>query len=254
MIAPEIYVYSDPEQLSRKAAEFFAATATARLEVAGSFCAALSGGTTPRRLYELLATPEFSDRIAWRNTHLFQVDERCVPPDHPESNFKMLRETLLMPARIPRECFHRMAGEASDSGEAARTYALEMARVMQSRNGDFPRFDLVILGMGSDGHTASLFPGSAGLDETTGWVVPNQPTQGGLKRITLTFPVLNAAARVLFLVSGQEKAATLRKVLEGPSQSRVLPAQGIKPLNGSVSWYIDRAAGSALTGVSRSDG
>ncbi len=158
-----------------------------------------------------------------------------------------------MPARIPRECFHRMAGEAEDSCEAARLYAQEMARIMQSQNGNFPRFDLVILGMGSDGHTASLFPGSAGLDETSGWVVPNQPSHGGLKRITLTFPVLNAAAQVLFFVAGQDKATTLRKVLEGPHQPHILPAQGIKPLNGSVSWYIDRAAASALTGASRSD-
>jgi 6-phosphogluconolactonase len=232
--------------LSRAAVELFLGSANARIAADGCFFAALSGGATPRRLYQVLAASPYSDRVLWERVHLFQVDERCVPPDHPESNFRMIRETLLGGARVPGENFHRIAGEDEDVAEAARRYGLELARTVPAREGDLPRFDLIFLGMGTDGHTASLFPGSAVLDEGTVWVRPAQPPQGGVGRITLTFPVLNAAAQIVFLVSGAGKAETLRKVLEGPDQPRVLPAQGIRPTHGTVSWLVDREAANSL--------
>ena len=192
----EIHVSSNLEELSRAAAEVFVETARARIETAGGFFAALSGGATPRRLYELLATSTHSDRIAWPKLHLFQVDERCVPPDHPDSNFRMIREALLVPSRMPPENFHRMAGEQADASEAACQYALELGRAIPNREGNCPRFDLVFLGMGNDGHTASLFPGSPALEERECWVCPSSPGEGGLPRITLTYPVLNAVALI----------------------------------------------------------
>ncbi len=254
MPKPKIRVSPNLEELSRAAAELFVETARSRIAATGSFFAALSGGATPRRLYELLATSAYSDRIAWPNVHLFQVDERCVPPDHPDNNFRMIREALLVPSRMAPENFHRMDGEQADASEAARQYALELDRVIPNREGNCPRFDLVVLGMGNDGHTASLFPGSPALEERDGWVCPSSPGAGGLPRITLTYTVLNAAAQLVFLVSGSEKAATLANVLEGPPQSHLLPAQGICPVNGHLVWYVDEAAASQLQGISRSSG
>ena len=246
MSDPEIRIYSDLVALSSAAAELFAQAASTQIAEAGYFAAALSGGTTPRQLYELLSTRPFASRISWDCVHLFQVDERCVAPDHAESNFKMIRQALLAPARVPRRCFHRMAAELEDPAEAAHQYALELSATFPAREGDVPRFDLAILGMGADGHTASLFPDSPALEETQLWVCPNRPTGKGWERITLTFPVLNAAKQILFLVAGAEKASTLARVLEGPYQPRNLPAQRIKPLNGRLLWYLDRAAAERL--------
>jgi 6-phosphogluconolactonase len=249
MSDPELRIYSDLVALSGAAAELFAQAASARIAEAGYFAAALSGGSTPRQLYELLSTSHFSSRIGWDSVHLFQVDERCVAPDHPENNFRMIRQALLGPARVPRKCFHRMAAEWEDPAEAAHQYALELSATFPAREGGVPRFDLVILGMGADGHTASLFPDSPALDETQLWVCPNRPKVKGLERITLTFPVLNAARQSVFLVAGTEKSSTLARVLEGPYQPRNLPAQRIKPVNGHLLWYVDRAAAERLREV-----
>jgi 6-phosphogluconolactonase len=254
MPEPRVVVYSDLEDLSRAAAELFVETARVRSAEAGVFFVALSGGSTPRRLYELLATRPYADRTYWNGIHLFQVDERCVPPDHPESNFRMIREALLAPIRVPRGSFHRIAGELEDPAEAAHQYALELAQVIPAREGGIPRFDLVFLGMGEDGHTASLFPGSPGLVQTQMWTIPSQPGSGGLWRVTLTLPVLNAAAHVVFLVSGGKKAEILGEVLEGPHQPHKLPAQGVRPAHGQLTWYLDRAAASRLQTTLRSYG
>lgn len=254
MPKPEISVCANLEELSRAAAELFVEAAAARISVTGGFHAALSGGTTPRRLYELLGTSAYSDRISWPDVHLFQVDERCVPPDHPDSNFKMIREALLARVPVPRTTFHRLAAEQQDLEESSRQYATELERVVQLRAGGFPRLDMVFLGMGPDGHTASLFPGSPALEEKILWVRPNFVEKVGTHRITLTFPVLNAAARIIFLVSGGEKAETLRRVLEGPPVPEQLPAQGIKPVDGQVIWFVDGAAARLLASASRSTG
>ncbi len=253
MSKPEINIYSNPEELSRAAAELFVARAGARIAPSGGFFAALSGGTTPRRLYELLASNSYSDRASWDRIHLFQVDERSVPPDHAESNFRMIREALLASGRVPRANFHRIAAECQNAAGAAQQYALELAAVIPEREGGFPRFDLVFLGMGRDGHTASLFPSSEAVGETQLWVYPSGPGPGGVERVTLTFPILNAAAEIVFLVSGSEKAATLQKVLEGPCEPLLLPSQGIKPADGQVRWYVDAAAASRLQRASGSE-
>lgn len=208
------------------------------------FSVALSGGSTPKPLYELLGSSTFAGRIKWANVHFFQVDERCVPPDDAQSNYRMIRQTLLASAPLPAENFHRMAAERPDREQAARDYADEMARILRPAPDEWPRLDLVFLGMGSDGHTASLFPGSAALAEHTAWVVPNFAPKLNSFRLTLTLPVINAAAHVIFLVAGEDKAETLRDVLEGSEQR--FPAQLIKPAHGRLSWFLDRGAAQLL--------
>jgi 6-phosphogluconolactonase len=246
MSESEVRVFASLEELSQAAAALFTQLVCRRAAEGKSFVAALSGGSTPRRLYELLGGTPYARQIPWGNVHLFQVDERCVPPGHPDSNYRMVREALLNRVPLPAANFHRMAAEAADREEAARQYAAELARVLQPQLGESPRLDLVFLGMGVDGHTASLFPGSPALAERTLWVRLNFGEKLGTPRMTLTFPVLNAAAQAVFLVSGAEKAETLRRVLRGPLEPERLPAQGVRPVNGQVSWYVDKAAARLL--------
>jgi 6-phosphogluconolactonase len=211
------------------------------------FAAALSGGSTPRHLYEILGSPGFSSRVSWQNVHLFQVDERCVPPDHPGSNYRMIREALLENAPLPEANFHRLAGELPDREQACREYAGVMARVLSavSRRGAWPRLDLIYLGMGPDGHTASLFPGTAALEEETAWVCPNYVEKLKMHRLTMTFRLLNAAANLVFLVAGADKAEVVRQVVEGsPGQ---FPAQRVHPVEGRLSWFLDEAAAHLLS-------
>jgi 6-phosphogluconolactonase len=244
-VKPEVKVFTNLEELSRAAARQFEELSNARAQENKNFSAALSGGSTPARLYELLASPNRT--IPWDRVHLFQVDERCVPPDHPESNYKMIRAALLQHIAIPAPNFHRMEAEKADRDAAARQYAEEMARELHPGTGEWPRIDLVFLGMGSDGHTASLFPGSPALTERDLWVRPNYSERLNSFRLTLTYPVLNAAAQVIFLVAGADKAETLRNVLSGSTQELGFPAQGIRPLNGQLSWYLDEAAARLLS-------
>jgi 6-phosphogluconolactonase len=208
------------------------------------FSVALSGGSTPKLLYELLGSSTFAGRVRWRNVHLFQVDERCVPPDDAQSNYRMICRALLVSTPLPAENFHRMAAERPDREQAARDYADQLASVLHPAPGELPRLELVFLGMGPDGHTASLFPGSAALDERTAWVATNFAAQLDSFRLTLTLPVLNAAAHVIFLVAGADKAETLRQVLEGPQGH--FPAQLIQPTHGRLSWFLDKSAAHLL--------
>ena len=244
MTAPEIKVFANLEELSRQAARLFEELAESRAQQKKVFSVALSGGSTPKRLYEMLAGSQ--RQIPWGHVHLFQVDERCVPPDHPDSNYRMIRATLLDYVSIPPLNFHRMAAENPDREAAARQYAQEMAQVLNPASARWPQLDLVFLGMGSDGHTASLFPGSAGLDERVLWVCPNFSQRLGAFRLTLTYPVLNAAAHVVFLVAGADKAETLRDVLKGPPRLSLLPAQGVQPAGGRLTWLLDQAAARLL--------
>lgn len=241
---PEVKVFPNLEELSQAAARLFEELANARALENKTFSAALSGGSTPARLYELLASPNRS--IPWDRVHLFQVDERCVPPDHPESNYKMIRAALLQHIAIPASNFHRMEAESADRDAAARQYAQEMAQVLHPEQGERPRMDLVFLGMGSDGHTASLFPGSPALNERELWVRPNYSERLKSFRLTLTYPVLNAAAQVIFLVAGADKAETLRDVLAGSPRNPGFPARGVQPADGRLSWYLDQAAARLL--------
>lgn len=230
--------------MSREAAARFEKLASQSVARKQIFSAALSGGSTPRRLYELLASQDF--HIPWEYVHFFQVDERCVPPDDQESNYRMVREALLDRAPIPQKNFHRLPAERPDREEATRQYAKELAQVLGPKEGDWPHLDFILLGMGADGHTASLFPGSPALDEQAAWVRAVFVEKLGMNRLTLTLPVLNAAAQILFLVSGEEKAETLHQVLEGPPQPHQFPAQRVRPLSEQVSWYVDEAAARLL--------
>ena len=244
-------VFRSLEELSQAAAVRFCELACNSVAEKRTFSAALSGGSTPRRLYELLASPVFS--IPWESIHLFQVDERCLPPEHPESNYRMLYEVLLSHAPIPEANFHRMAAELEDREGASRQYAAEINRVLQPGQDEILRLDLVLLGMGRDGHTASLFPGTAALRERAAWVRPNFVEKIRAYRLTLTLPVLNAAARILFLVAGADKAETLRQVLEGPRRPEELPVQYVQPASGQVEWYVDENAARLLKSAMRSE-
>lgn len=246
MSEAEIRVFPNLEQLSDAAAKMFTQVACRRAAEGALFCAALSGGSTPRRLYELLAGTPYAGQVPWEDVHLFQVDERCVPPGHPESNYRMIHETLLVRVPLPEGNVHRMGAEQADLEGTARKYAGELAQVLHAEPGEIPRLDLVLLGMGADGHTASLFPRSPALEEKTLWVQASPIEKLGTRRMTLTLPVLNAAAQIVFLVSGAEKAETLRRVLKGPLQLEQLPAQGVRPVNGRVNWYVDEAAARLL--------
>lgn len=250
----EIRVFSSLEELSCQAAARFEELAGARIAAGRTFSAALSGGSTPRRLYELLARPPYAQRIRWEKVHLFQVDERCVPADHPESNYRMIREALLAHLPVPEANFHRLVAEQPNREDAARKYAQEIRGILQPKEGDLPRLGLVFLGMGADGHTASLFPASAALAEQVLWVRANYVEKLKTYRLTLTLALLNAAGRIIFLVCGAEKVETLRRVLEGPFQPEQFCAQAVRPVNGQVSWYVDEAAAQFLTSTTRSPG
>jgi 6-phosphogluconolactonase len=246
LLPAEIKVFPTLEEMSLQAASRLARLANQRVAENKLFTVALSGGSTPRRLYEKLGAAPLADRIPWTRTHLFQVDERCVPPDHVESNYRMIRETLLSQGAVPESNFHRMAAELDDRDEAARQYAEEIGRVLRPKPNEWPRLDLVFLGMGSDGHTASLFPGSDALDVRILWVVPNYVEKFKAYRLTLTLPVLNAAASIIFLVAGADKAETVRQVLDASGEPDRFPAQRIRPANGQVSWYLEEAAAALL--------
>jgi len=215
-----------------------------RLPRAGSFIVALSGGSTPRDTYLRLGTGALVSKMMWSRVQILWGDERCVPPDHVESNYRMARETLLDRVPVPAENVHRIRGE-DDPATAAGVYEATLRALLGTLAG--ARIDLVLLGLGEDGHTASLFPGSAAVHEQTRWVMAARASAASMWRITLTPAVINAAADVLFLVSGGAKAGILRRVIEGPRRPEELSAQAIAPSNGRVRWYVDAAAAAELT-------
>src|SRR5512146_2919558 len=231
---PEARTFPTLEELSRAAAEHFVALARRRAMRGRIFSVAPSGGKTPQTFLKLLAGPGFSARLPWENTHLFQVDERCVPPDDAQSNYRMIRESLLAPVPAAAAHFHRLKAEQPDREAASAEYAMEIEKTLAPAPGQAPRFDLIFLGMGPDGHTASLFPGSRAVAERGRWVCPNYVEKLQAHRLTLTFPVLNAASEVVFVVSGLDKAEALRQVLEGPRNPELYPAQGVNPVEGKV--------------------
>jgi 6-phosphogluconolactonase len=237
---PEIIIVRDVGELARKAAEQFVALAGAAVARAARFAVALSGGSTPRALYELLGSTEYRERIDWRHVHLFWGDERCVPPDHSESNFRMVRKIWISQIQIPAENIHRMEGE-KEPRAAAAAYEQELQQFFAPAPGQMPRFDLILLGVGADGHTASLFPGNAALDEQERFVVADYVEKLKAHRVTLTLPVINAAAQVTLLVSGASKAAVVRRILRG-SETAKLPAAKVRPANGSLAWLITKDA------------
>ncbi len=248
-VVPAVRVLATPADLSLAAADEFARRADAAVGARGAFTVALSGGSTPRGLYEVLAgdgPAPFRQQVPWAHIHVFWGDERHVPPDHPESNYGTAREALLSRVPILPEHIHRIPAERPEAGQAAEEYARTLRAYFRLADGQWPRFDLVLLGMGPDGHTASLFPGSPVLRERARLVCAPWVERLCAYRITLTPPVLNHAACVLFLVAGEDKADTLRAVLHGEFQPDRLPAQVVRPTHGELMWLVDQAAARRL--------
>ncbi len=260
---PEIVVVSDRAALARNAATRLVVLAREAMAARGRFAVALSGGSTPRDLYALLASPEFAPQVDWARVHFFWGDERAVPPDHPDSNYRMANETLLSRVPVPSGNIHRIRAELPPA-DATREYEetlrvffdLDANKREQTRTREknprssalirVPSFDLILLGLGANGHTASLFPHTPLLRETTRWVAAEYIDEVKMWRITLTAPVINAAEHILWLVAGADKAATVRAVLRGAYRPEELPAQLIQPVNGRAVWLLDHAAATAL--------
>jgi 6-phosphogluconolactonase len=238
-----VQVFDDAEAVARASAELFARVAREAVDERGAFSVALSGGTTPRRVYELLAGEEFRADVPWSSVHVFFGDERAVPADHAESNYRMAGEALLSRVTIPAENVHRIEG-LGDAAANASNYEAVMRRFFGDT--DWPRFDLIFLGMGDDGHTASLFPNTTALEESRAWVTANWVEKFNAWRITLTANAINASRRVVFLVTGASKAERLREVLNGARDPSRLPSQMIRPTDGALAWYVDRAAAAKL--------
>ncbi len=247
-LPPEIRIVADADALARASAEEFRQAVDSAVGARGQAAVALSGGSTPRLLYRLLAGDADRDRIPWARVHFFFGDERHVPPEDPESNYRMAFEAMLQRAPVPQGNIHRIRGEAPEAKAAASDYERDLTRHFRLRAGEFPRFDLALLGLGADGHTASLFPGTRALREERRLAVANWVGKLDTTRITLTAPVFNHAACVLFLVSGQDKAIPLKSVLQGAHEPEQLPAQLIHPDRGRLLWLADRAAASRLSG------
>jgi 6-phosphogluconolactonase len=251
----QIRVYRDPDELALKAARSFARMADQYVVGCGRFSVALSGGSTPRAMLSLLAGPPFNDTVPWSAIYFFWGDERCVPPDHQDSNYRMAKEALLSKVPVPEQNIFRMPAELEDHREAASRYEATLVSFFLSAGkqsgtaplSNVPRFDLVMLGMGPDGHTASLFPGTSALRETERVVAANFVEKLNANRITLTSTTINNARNVTFLVAGADKAEPLKQVIEGPYQPEVYPSQLIQPNNGRLLWMIDQTAAQLLS-------
>ena len=239
----KVSVFPDAAALRRGVAEEFQRAARAAIDTHDRFTVALSGGSTPKMIYSRLAADEKSgnQRLPWDKIHAFFGDERHVPPDHPDSNFRMARESLLQEVPIPPANVHRVRTEF-DAPRAAAEYEAEIRSVFGSKPDEVPRFDLILLGLGPDGHTASLFPGSAGLTERKALACANWVEHWRSYRITFTFPLLNAAAEVLFVAGGVEKTRILLLVLRGDPAGQTYPAQSIRPTSGRLLWMVDEDA------------
>lgn len=245
--AQELHIFGDASELAGEAADFFLWLGEQAISQRGRFLVALSGGSTPRALYAALATAGDRTRLRWSRVRFFFGDERCVPPTHSDSNFATAQQALFVPLGIPPDNVYRMEGEL-EPATAAERYERTLRWQLDGPGGPWPRFDLILLGLGEDGHTASLFPGSAALGERERWVVPGQASQGIRSRLTLTTGVINHASVVLFLVTGTGKALVVRDILEGrASASSPYPAALIQPEMGRLLWFLDRAAASELT-------
>jgi 6-phosphogluconolactonase len=243
----KIKIAADPAAMSRAAAETIVEHLLESLQRRDVYSIVLSGGSTPRRLYALLAGDSaFRERIPWHRVHFFWGDERHVPPNHPDSNFHMASEAMLSRVSIPPGNIHRIRAEQPDAHKAAADYDREIRRFFELSAGEMPRFNCVLLGMGSDGHTASLFRGSPALDEQKRLVMANWVDKFKSYRITLTVPAFNSADLILLLVSGSQKADTLKSLLAGSSSPERYPVQWIQPKHGDMLWFLDRSAAKLL--------
>ncbi|HLK63613.1 MAG TPA: 6-phosphogluconolactonase [Bryobacteraceae bacterium] len=238
-----IRVVADSTALFQAGADAFVSAAKEAIEAKGHFNVALSGGSTPKGMFALLAE---GSQVAWDKVRFFWGDERHVPPDHADSNYRMAKESLLAKIGAKAEQVWRIEAENPSAAEAAARYEQRLREYFGTAEGQFPAFDLILLGMGPDGHTASLFPGTKALNEMGGLVVSNWVGKFYTDRITFTAPLLNAAVSVVFLVGGGDKAPALKAVLEGPYEPAQLPAQMVRPERGRLVWVVDRAAGAML--------
>jgi 6-phosphogluconolactonase len=241
--APDIRIFDTGEEAAHAAADLFLNIALGSISAAGRFSVALAGGSTPRRAYQLLASDEYRSRLDWSKVHIFFGDERTVPPTHADSNYRMAEEAMVSLLPIPAPNVHRLAGEG-DAVANASLYEDELRTFFDGA--PWPRLDLVLLGMGDDGHTASLFPGTAALGEKEAWVTANWVEKLNTFRLTLTAPAINHAANVVFVVTGAGKADRLPEVLRGAPDPLRLPAQLIRPEAGSLIWLLDKAAAAGL--------
>lgn len=236
-----VLVGGGPDEADSLAAEVLTDALSAP---AASKAVALAGGATPALLYRTLSRPPFRDRIQWREVHWFWGDERTVPPDHPDSNYRMTMEALLNPLDVPTEHIHRMPADNVDLEAAAREYEQTIRQYVSPGAGGIPAFDFVLLGVGADGHTASLFPGSAALNETERLVVPNYAPSQNAWRLTMTFPLLLAARHILFFVTGEAKAQAIGRILVGNEAN--LPATAFRNAPGQLTWVLDAGAARLL--------
>ena len=241
----KVKTYPDIYKLSRAAAEFFVSQSQFAVRDKGRFTVALSGGSTPETFYALLATDAYSARVEWDKVFFFWGDERCVPPEHVDSNSRMARHALLDQVPIPPENIFRIKGE-EEPHKAASDYDTLLRDFFQTAADTPPRLDLILLGLGQDGHTASLFPNSDALAAMDEWVVPNFIDDLRAWRVTLTFPIINAAQFVMFLIAGASKAKRIEQVLVNPAQGDPLPAQHIAPTDGDLIWLLDDEAAAYL--------
>jgi len=246
----KVDVFPDAKALTLAAARRIASLANSAVEDHGVFAIALSGGSTPSALYSLMATDEaIRSKMPWPKVHFFFGDERHVSPEHVESNFRMANEAMFKALGRNDLHIHRILGELTSASEAAQQYEADLREFFEPRGlltHGLPRFDLILLGMGPDGHTASLFPNSSGLLETTRWVAANWVEKFKTDRITMTFPVLNSAAEVIVLVSGAEKAAILAKVLDEATGGTIYPVQAVRPRDGIKRWMLDAPAAACI--------
>jgi 6-phosphogluconolactonase len=246
----EIVVCHDPAALAEQAADRIVAAAADAIAARGQFTLALSGGSTPERLYKLLSVADGHRRIDWQRTWLFFSDERCVPYTDERSNYRMAAESLLKPAQIPADHIYPVPVNLATPAECAAAYEIQLRAFFASAGtNDFPSLDLILLGLGDDGHTASLFPGKPALAESVAWVTSSPPgtLPPPVDRVTFTFPMLNAARQVMFLVAGTGKSKIIREILENRPNRERHPASAVVPPHGKLVWMLDEAAASALT-------
>ncbi len=243
-----IKVFDDLEAISRFAAEKFIDIGNRAIKNSGRFSIALAGGSTPKPLYELLATAEYESRIDWEKAYFFLGDERDVSPMSEKSNYRMINETMLANLPIPKTNIFRWHTEIINALEVAESYQRTLIKFFELSDGEFPRFDLILLGMGDDGHTASIFPHSAAITESRKLAVANYVEKLDTNRLTLTFPVINNAANVMFLVGGKSKSSALKQVLKGTVNPEKFPSQNVEVSNGNLLWLFDKNSAAELTG------
>ncbi len=251
MNVPEIVIAENSTDLSTRAARRFVEIVSRRQSETGTARISLSGGSTPRALFSLLASKVFAAQVNWQAVDVFWGDERTVPPDHADSNSRMAQETLLSHVAIPDDHIHRMRGEL-DPAEAARDYEQVLKSVFGRADANHPpKFDLLLLGIGADGHTASLFPGTTALNVRDRLVVANPVPQQSTTRLSFTVPLLQAARNVLFFVAGEDKASAVHRAIEGEWNPSETPSQYLREATGHVIWMLDKAAASQLSAASR---